>query len=152
MARHGKSSTTKTQKVKRKKITPKTLKKLGISAVFVAFLGVCLTAYSHVIQTTQDLSVIGNGTATVVQVHDPNCPNCAQLKRNVDALQSEYDEDIQFKIANLANKKGKTFAGKYQAPKTTLLLFNKHGRLTNTLHGITSKEDLRVAFNQLTRR
>ncbi|MGS2717796.1 thioredoxin family protein [Eionea flava] len=98
-----------------------------------------------------DLSVVGNGTPTVVQVHDQNCRLCRQLKSNLDSVKTGFKDKIQFKTANILSKKGANFAQQYQVPHVTLLFFDKQGRRTNTLQGVSSKEDIRVALEQLER-
>lgn len=127
------------------------LKKGLIGSAFLVLIGATITVYSNMKQVEYDLSVVGNGTATVVQIHDPNCQLCRRLKNNLDSVKGDFKNNIQFKTANIANAKGRGFANKYNVPHVTLLFFNKKGDRVNTLQGVTPKEDIRKALEQLSR-
>ncbi len=98
-----------------------------------------------------DLSAVGNGTPAVVQIHDPNCGLCRRLRRNVAAIEDEFDERIQFRIADIRTAKGASLARHHKVPHVTLLLFDGDGRLANVLHGVQSANELRPAFQRLLR-
>lgn len=74
-----------------------------------------------------DFSVIGNGTPTVVQVHDPSCPTCRRLKRNVADVKGRFGDRLQFRITGLSTREGRQLAGEHDVGKVTLLLFNGDG-------------------------
>lgn len=139
------------QKASVKKPFPwqKWLKKAGIGFAFVALISVTITVYSKMRQVEYDLSVIGNGTATVVQIHDPNCQLCRRLKGNLDSVKGDFTDNIQFKTANIASAKGRAFANKHRVPHVTLLFFNKKGQRVNTLQGVTPKDEIKQALDQL---
>jgi len=105
--------------------------------------------YSNTNKIKYDLSVIGNGTPTVVQIHDHNCQLCRQLKSNLDDVKTDFTEEIQFKTANILAKKGASFAQKHDVAHVTLLFFNGQGKRVNTLQGVSSKDDIRTALEQL---
>jgi hypothetical protein len=107
--------------------------------------------YSNNNKIKYDLSIIGNGTPTVVQIHDHNCALCRQLKSNLDDVKTDFTDDVQFKTANILAKKGASFAQKHDVAHVTLLFFNKKGDRVNTLQGVSSKEQIRNALEQLTR-
>lgn len=142
----GKTSTTK----------PVNWKKLGERLFFtIALLGIVtysVAAYMDKLAVEQDLSVIGNGTATVVQIHDPGCRLCQQLKSNLESVKGNYKEDIQFKVANINSKEGREFAGKYRVKHVTLLFFDKRGKRVNTIQGVTSPEDIQAELSKLATR
>lgn len=143
----------KTSSVKPKRIiSPKTLKNSLISILFLAIIIGSFYFYTDIKKPEYDLSVIGNGTATVVQIHDPNCQLCRRLRSNVDSVKEEFTKKIQFKTANIASPKGRSFASKHQVPHVTLLFFDKKGRKVNTLQGVTSKENIKAALAQLLKR
>ena len=105
--------------------------------------------YSNTNKIKYDLSVIGNGTPTVVQIHDHNCQLCRQLKSNLDNVKTDFTEEIQFKTANILAKKGANFAQKHDVAHVTLLFFNGQGKRVNTLQGVSSKDEIRTALEQL---
>jgi len=123
----------------------------AIFSVFAVLIIVSFSIYSHIQKKHYDLSVVGNGTPTVVQFHDPNCQLCRQLKSNVDSVKGEFTDQVQFKIANMGSAKGKAFASKHNVPHVTLLFFNDKGRRVNMLQGVTPKKDIKTALTQLTK-
>lgn len=128
------------------------VKRTLISFSFIAVIAIPFYFYSLKSTEEHDLSTLGNGRiATVVQIHDPSCALCNQLKRNVAAVKGDFTDKIQFKTANIKTNKGKYFANKYNAAKITLLFFDKKGKLTNTLQGVSSKKELKESFSTLSR-
>ncbi|MEX0346646.1 MAG: thioredoxin domain-containing protein [Rhizobiaceae bacterium] len=100
-----------------------------------------------------DLSRVGNGTPTIVQIHDPQCSQCRSLQRETrDALSGFDDNDVDYVVANIRTNEGSRFAMKYSVPHVTLLLFDRNGRLTATLRGQRQSDELRLAFRQFLRK
>ncbi len=130
----------------------KWLKTAAIFTVFAALIIGSLMVYRSITQVEYDLSVVGNGTPTVVQIHDPNCQLCRRLKSNLDAVKGEFGDSIQFRTTNIATKKGRYFASKYGVPHVTLLFFDKSGDRINTLQGVTPKDEIRDALTALAKR
>lgn len=100
-----------------------------------------------------DLSKLGNGIPTIVQVHDPGCPSCRILQRQARAALENFDEDdIQYLVANLDSQDGRRFAGQYAAGRVTLLLFDGQGRLRDRVQGETPEPTLTAVFQRHLRR
>ncbi len=98
----------------------------------------------------RDLTRLGQGVPTVVQVHDPQCPTCNALERQARRALSEFsDTDLQFLIADIKTQEGLSFAGRYGVPHVTLLLFDGQGNLVETLQGMRQAPELREAFQKL---
>ena len=58
-----------------------------------------------------DLSRVGKGKPTIVQVHDPSCPMCTELQRETRAALSCFGEcDLVYLVANINGDEGKAFA------------------------------------------
>lgn len=108
-----------------------------------------LTAYKHSYDVSHDLSVIGNGVPTVVQIHDPGCRLCQSLRRNVDSVKGEFRDRIQFRIADIHTRSGRALARRYDVPHVTLLLFDGDGKLVTVLSGVRDPDDLRPSFSTL---
>lgn len=144
------------QNKKRRKVSKKTadkgkwLKWIGISLILIATSATALVISDKNSRTEHDLSVIGNGTATVVQVHDPGCQLCNRLKRVVGNTKAEFKDTVQFRTANIKTDKGKEFATKYSVPHVTLLFFDKKGTHVNTTQGVITKQEVKDALTQLT--
>lgn len=83
-----------------------------------------------------DLTNIGGGKLSVVQIHDPQCPLCTTLQRQTrDALKSYDDDKFTFLVANIKKPSGADFAAKYGVPHVTLLLFDRRGDLVQVVRG-----------------
>lgn len=94
-----------------------------------------------------DLSVIGNGVATVVQVHDPQCPICRALqKETLRAARSFEDDVLQVRVANIRTTEGRALASRYGVPHVTLLLFDGAGEMQRVLSGPNNRDFLRAQF------
>ncbi len=96
-----------------------------------------------------DLTKIGNGMPTIVQIHDPQCPTCQALQRETRKALDQFDEgDLQYLVANIRQDKGKRFASKHGVPHVTLLLFDGAGEHRDTLSGPNSADNLERAFRR----
>ena len=130
----------------------KLAERLFYAAVLIGIVTYSVAAYVDKMEIEQDLSVIGNGTATVVQIHDPSCRLCQQLKRNLDSVKGDFKDSIQFKIAAIYSKKGREFASKHRVQHVTLLFFDPQGRRVETMQGVTPAEDIRQELSRLASR
>lgn len=96
-----------------------------------------------------DLTRIGNGVPTVVQIHDPQCPTCRALQREVrEALAAFDDEELQYVVANIRTAKGSKLANAHRVGHVTVLLFDGEGRMRDTLVGPSTSELLENAFRR----
>lgn len=93
-----------------------------------------------------DLSVIGNGRPTVVQVHDFSSVESRQLRENLAAVEREFSPGVQFRIADLATPDGAILARRYNVLRATLLLFGPDGTLRETLVGVQDSATIRSAI------
>lgn len=94
-----------------------------------------------------DLAAIGNGTPTVVQVHDPQCPTCQELqKRTLRAAKGFEDGALQVRVANIRGPEGRAIADRYGVPHVTLLLFDGQGEMQRVISGLQEVDYLRDQF------
>ncbi len=99
-----------------------------------------------------DLSRLGNGIPTIVQIHDPQCRMCQALQRETrDALGAFDEGEIQYLVADISQSKGLAFAGQHGVSHVTLMLFDGKGTVKNVLNGVRQSAELEHAFSQLTR-
>ena len=93
----------------------------------------------HSFQATareHDLSRIGNGVPTIVQIHDPNCSRCVALQRETRDAVCEIGEDkLQYLVANIQKAEGQQLATTHGVGNVTLLLFDGQGRRRDILSG-----------------
>ena len=140
------SKATKTTKLGARNVLAMT-RSWGILAV-IAF-GIVWYTVDQVMATIaeHDLTRIGNGLPAIVQIHDPQCPRCLALQRETrKALKSVDKGKLQYLVANIRNKKGRSFAATHGVPHVTLLLFDSHGKRRNVLSGDYKRETLTTIF------
>lgn len=95
----------------------------------------------------QDLTKIGNGQPTIVQIHDPQCPMCQALQKETRKALAQFDRgDLQYLVANIRTEEGATLAGKFGVPHVTLLLLDGQGDLKEVLRGQRPADEIAAAF------
>ncbi|WP_299614767.1 hypothetical protein [Pelagibius sp.] len=100
-----------------------------------------------------DLSRLGNGIPTVVQIHDPQCPQCRALQKEArEALAELDDSEIQYLVANIREPEGRALAAAHGVGHVTLLLFDGSGQRRGVLAGQNSSQLLLGEFKRLIRR
>ncbi|MEM0978290.1 MAG: hypothetical protein AAGJ34_12205 [Pseudomonadota bacterium] len=130
------------------------LRAVGYSVFGVGLLGGGgVFAYNSVRKTMAefDLSQLGQGTPTIVQIHDPSCSLCQNLQRQTRKALRAFDSDeITYLVANITTQEGRLFAHQYGAQHVTLLLFNAKGELVSRIEGVQPKalleDEFRAAF------
>ena len=96
-----------------------------------------------------DLSRIGNGIPTVVQIHDPQCPRCVALQREArDALCNFDETKLQFLVANIRSAEGRKLAAAHGVGHVTLLLFDASGQRRAVITGPNESEYLTGRFRR----
>lgn len=94
-----------------------------------------------------DLSRLGQGKPTVVQVHDPQCPTCTALQKQArKALKAFGECDLVYLVADINTPEGQAFAVHHGVGNITLLLFDGQGGLHRTLQGMQSHDQLLPIF------
>lgn len=96
-----------------------------------------------------DLSKLGNGMPTIVQIHDPGCPMCNRLQNATrNAIDAFPEGEIQYLVANIKDPDGRGFAQKYGVSHVTLLLFDGQGKRVATLTGVRTADELTATFRR----
>lgn len=136
-------------KLTRREMIRSTAMLLGIGAVFLGGIGyVGSGVYAGIVE--QDLSKLGNGLPTIVQIHDPQCQRCRALQRETrEALAEIPDGELQYLVANIRDGEGKRFADKHRVGHVTLILFDGEGQLRRTLVGERASDALVSEFRRL---
>ncbi len=95
----------------------------------------------------RDLTEVGQGIPTIVQVHDPQCEICIALQREVRVAFEDFDQDaLAYRVADIKTDTGLAFAGQYGAVHSTLLFFDERGNLSQRLVGPNNSATLARAF------
>lgn len=123
---------------------------IAIPAVAVAIGG---TAFGlNAIETNKrelhDLTVIGNGKPTLVQIHDPKCPTCRRLK-NIVSNAIGGDDNLQYRLADITSSEGKALQEKHNVPHVTLLYFDAKGKHVHTTQGIQESSAIKETVQRL---
>lgn len=96
-----------------------------------------------------DLSRIGNGVPSVVQIHDPQCQLCLALQREARAALENFDESaLQYVVANIRQPEGRSLAARHGVGHVTLLLFDGEGKMREVLAGQNTSAYLTGAFQR----
>ena len=124
---------------------------LGLGAVALA--GVFGTRAVRATIQESDLSRIGNGKPSIVQVHDPDCALCTRLQKEArQAVKQLDDPDLQFLVANIMSTEGAAFSRRYGVPHVTLVLFDGKGDVQGVLQGVRQDDELLPEFQALVAR
>lgn len=123
---------------------------IAIPAVAIAIGGTAfgLNALEMNKRELHDLSVIGNGKPSLVQIHDPGCPTCRRLK-NIVTNAVGNDDRLQYRLADITTSEGKALQEKYGVPHVTLLFFNAEGKHMHTTQGIQEGFVIKEAVENL---
>ncbi len=108
----------------------------------MSVVGVGLAAFKHSYDISHDLSVIGQGIPTVVQIHDPGCRLCNQLRANTSDAVDRLGDRILYRIADITTPEGKRLQRKHRVNHVTLLLFDGDGELRRVLEGVRDEDEL----------
>ena len=119
-----------------------------VFGLLATVVGTGLAAFKHSYDISHDLSVIGQGTPVVVQIHDPNCSLCNQLRRHAgNAVDHFGDERLLFRIADISTPEGRQLQRRHQVPHVTLLLYDGKGEVRRILNGVKGEDTLKHAFD-----
>lgn len=100
-----------------------------------------------------DISTLGNGVPAVVQLHDPNCPTCNQLRKEARDAACDFGEcELQFRVINITSEEGRRLATANNTGNVTLLLMDGEGNVRNILPGMNEAENLKPVFERHARR
>ncbi len=95
-----------------------------VLTVLVFSLSAGLAAFKHQYDITHNLADIGQGKPVVVQIHDPSCQLCLQLRKNAGAAVDRLNGDILFRVADITTPQGRALQLRYDVGNVTLLLFD----------------------------
>ena len=100
-------------------------------------------------QAVRDLTAIGNATPAVVQVHDPSCPVCTDLRNSVRSIEGDYDDsDLLIRVADLTANDGMTFAAQHGAQSITLVFLDGDGEYVTQVTGNRPSDSIRDLFDR----
>lgn len=90
-----------------------------------------------------DLTQIGQGKPSVVQVHDPKCPTCTALQRQTRRAMKQFGEcDLLYLVADITQPEGQIFAQRHGVGNVTLVLLDGQGQAVQVLAGMRQRAEL----------
>ena len=114
---------------------------IGVAAL--AGLGYVGNNWFQAWAAEHDLTRIGQGKPTVVQVHDPQCPTCIALQGETRTAMKQFGEcDLLYLVADIKQESGAAFAAKHNVPHVTLILMDGEGEVTQVLRGMRYSDEL----------
>ncbi|MFK7745558.1 MAG: thioredoxin family protein [Roseobacter sp.] len=146
------------QKHKRKKQSPtpepnrrdalKMVRNGALGAVVFGGTGLWALGSFRAYTAEHDLTRVGQGAPTIVQIHDPKCPTCTALQKQTRAAMKLFSEcGLVYLVADIKTQEGGAFAARYGVPHVTLLLFDGQGERLRTLSGMHSTAQLESIFS-----
>lgn len=147
-AKSGKSKRTKAQPTDpQKRNTMIWIRNGTIAAAALGGAGVTTIFSVRATMAEHDLTRIGQGTPTIVQIHDPTCPLCTELQRKTRRALKAFDEDaITYLVADIRTDEGSALAARYGVGNVTLLLFCGEGEHLGTYEGVRPRAELETIF------
>ncbi|WP_371224899.1 hypothetical protein [Roseovarius sp. 2305UL8-3] len=96
-----------------------------------------------------DLTRIGQGVPTIVQIHDPTCSLCRELQRETRAALKQFDDEaVTYLVANIQNIDGADFQAQMGLPNVSLVLFDGDGTRVSYVQGVTPRDELEQTFRR----
>lgn len=130
-----------------KRASLSTLRNWAIGAAVVGGGGYWFASDVQATMREHDLSRLGQGVPTVVQIHDPGCPQCTALQRTARAAMNGFDEtELVFLVANINTEEGRAIATANGVGHVTLVLFDGEGRRQEIIQGPSTEARLEAAF------
>lgn len=116
-----------------------------IGSIFaLAVLGYLLTM-SVGKPISSDLSVIGQGKPTLVLAYQNYSPPGGEALNRLRKVQDDYDERMEFVVADLGTQEGVAFANQYQLIDGLAIMLTKQGGIVQVT-GIPPEEDKLRSF------
>ncbi|MEM9430095.1 MAG: hypothetical protein AAGA32_11425 [Pseudomonadota bacterium] len=130
-----------------------TLRNGAVAAIGLSIGGVFMVRSVQATVAEHDLTRIGNGRASIVQIHDPQCPMCRALQRETRAAyRAVGSDDLQYLVADIRTAEGSALAARHGVGHVTLVLFDRSGEAREILPGHRERDELQTAFEAHLRR
>ncbi len=95
-----------------------------------------------------DLSSIGKGTGTVVLIHNKNGAKSLELMGVVDKVRSDFQDRVDFLIAEVDTASGRAFMQSQQVTNVGLIFFSPGGERLRFVDGPVDKAGLRAELDR----
>ena len=113
-------------------------------AAIIALLGLISTQLPKAYN--DDLSRVGAGTNTAVLIHNKNGVQSLDLMSRVDQVRSDFEDHVEFLIADVDTDSGRRFMQAQQIGNIGLVLFSPDGTRLCVLDATLDAEALRMTL------
>lgn len=100
---------------------------------------------------SDDLTVIGRGTSSVVLTHDKNLVASTEMMQLLNKIRPDYQDKIQFLAVDVVTPIGIRFVREQQVGVVELVIFDGKGNRQQVLRGGASEVQLRAALDTVAR-
>lgn len=119
----------------------------GLGAAALGGVGWWVVSGVRAVAYEQDLTRMGQGKPSIVQIHDPQCALCTELQREArQALKCFDDADLLYLVASIRTDEGAAFAASLGLPHVTLVLLDGAGDVQQVLQGVRRRDELKDHF------
>ena len=98
---------------------------------------------------SDDLSLIGTGSVSVVLTHDKNLLGSQTTMELLNKIRSDYEPNVHFIVVDVATLKGREFMQGQQAGIVSLLFFGQDGKRENLLEAGATELAVRTALDNI---
>ncbi len=106
---------------------------IAIPLVALALIAMVWMAFPPSYKT--DLSQIGNGKAAIVLTFDKDNVASMDLMEGYNQIRSDYEEHIEFYVADLGSQQGQHFATRHRMPSAAAVYFSPEGEKRHVIYG-----------------
>lgn len=121
------------------------LTKLAIVAAICGLLAFAVTLLPKGFKS--DLTLIGQGTTSVVLIHDKNLVASTKMMELLNKVRSDYEGSVIFLAVDIATPAGQSFSQQQRAGVVDLVIFGADGKRLQVLGGTTGEQALRAALD-----
>ena len=98
---------------------------------------------------SDDLSLIGTGSASVVLTHDKNLLGSQTTMELLNKIRSDYEPNVHFIVVDVATLKGREFMQRQQVGVVTLLFFGLDGKRKSLLEASATEPAIRATLDNI---
>jgi hypothetical protein len=98
---------------------------------------------------SDDLSLIGKRSASVVLTHDKNLLGSQTTMELLNNIRSDYEPNVHFIVVDVATLKGREFMQRQQVGVISLLFFGLDGKRKSLLEAGATEPAVRAALDNI---
>ena len=98
---------------------------------------------------SDDLSLIGTGSVSVVLTHDKNLLGSQTTMELLNKIRSDYEPNVHFIVVDVATLKGREFMQRQQVGVVSLLFFGLDGKRISLLDAGATEPAVRAALDNI---